>query len=135
MRTWQPFFFFLSLDVENHQPLPSPPLTLSPLPLTLPLQPFRRSVPSHNYDSMQVTDIKGTASKALHPTKNKPCYNLRNDDIEGSIATPHTFKTTRSVDPLNPRYTLPSCKILPPPEPKFTHDSYHVSDIAGTSVS
>ena len=47
---------------------------------------------------------------------------------------PGSFRsvTLLQVNPLAPEYQLPSCKIAPPPEPKFIRDGYSIADIEGT---
>lgn len=42
------------------------------------------------------------------------------------------FRTERCIDPLVPEYTLPSFHVPPAVTPKFTRDSYDISDIEGT---
>lgn len=82
---------------------------------------------------MDSSDIFGTRSSVLHAEKcNKPCYNLRNDDIEGSKPKRTLFTTTRVVDPLNPVYPLPSTKISYVEPLKYLRDSINVGDIQGT---
>ena len=51
-------------------------------------------------------DIAGAMPKTLHPTRNKPCRNNSNTDIDGSVPHPYTFKTNRVVNPLEPEYSL-----------------------------
>ena len=69
----------------------------------------------------------------LHKDTNKPDRQLYHDDIEGSKPrNKFLFRTKRCVNPLEPEYTLPSFVISPPVAPKFTRDSYDVSDIEGT---
>jgi len=78
-------------------------------------------------------DIAGAKSKRLVPeTVNRPQYNNTNDDIEGSKPKPYTFKTNRVNDPMNPQYKLPSAPMQEPVVPKFTRDSFDISDIEGT---
>ncbi|KAG7390404.1 hypothetical protein PHYPSEUDO_007927 [Phytophthora pseudosyringae] len=87
----------------------------------------------HFYDAH---DIQGSTSMQLHPKS----WRAGSDDrfrqlpIEGSTSQPAGFRTDRVVNPLEPKYTLPSFTQAPPPEPKFLRDSYNVSDIAGTSM-
>ena len=90
-------------------------------------QMYTRGMP----DLYNTQDISGAQPQALHSKLNKPHYNLRNDDIEGSQAKPYTFKTTRSVDPNDPQYKLPTVHLEPPPPPRFTRDQISVADIEG----
>lgn len=78
-------------------------------------------------------DITGTASIRLHKDTNKPDRQLCHDDIDGSKPrNKWLFRTTRCVNPLNPEYNLPSFVAAPAVDPKFTRNSYDVSDIDGT---
>ncbi|CAM9357670.1 unnamed protein product, partial [Laminaria digitata] len=78
-------------------------------------------------------DITGTASIRLHKDTNKPDRQLFHDDIDGSKPrNKWLFRTTRCVNPLNPEYNLPSFVAAPAVDPKFTRNSYDVSDIDGT---
>lgn len=80
-----------------------------------------------------VQDIFGTSSMRLHKDTNKPDRQLYHDDIEGSHPrNKFLFRTKRCVNPLEPEYTLPSFTVAPTVAPKFTRDSYDVSDIEGT---
>ena len=63
---------------------------------------------------------------------NKPDRTLCVDDIEGARARRAEFHTERVVNPLEPKYKLPSCEILPPPIPNFIRDHISVDDIQGT---
>lgn len=88
-------------------------------------------------NSYDVSDIPGTKPKrsmmsAAEQRRNAPDFTLKVDDIEGAQPRRAEFITTRCVNPLNPAYALPTCKVIPPPEPKFLRDSYDVSDIPGT---
>eukprot|EP00752_Nemacystus_decipiens_P013439 g11902.t1 len=69
----------------------------------------------------------------LHKDTNKPDRQLYHDDIEGSKPrNKFLFRTKRCVNPLEPEYALPSFVIAPTVAPKFTRDSFDVSDIEGT---
>lgn len=69
----------------------------------------------------------------LHQDTNKPDRQLLLNDIEGSQPrNKWLFRTNRSVNPLEPSYTLPSFVAAPTVTSKFTRDSYDVSDIEGT---
>lgn len=69
----------------------------------------------------------------LHKDTNKPDRQLFHDDIEGSKPKMKwRFRTNRCVNPLEPEYTFPSYVPAPNVSPKFTRDSYDVSDIEGT---
>lgn len=77
-------------------------------------------------------DIKGARSNVLHRETNVRDNTMRVDDIDGAVPTPYTFVTKREVDPLVPKYKLPSYQPAPDAPPKFVRDSYNVTDIAGT---
>lgn len=77
-------------------------------------------------------DVRGAKPLVLHRSVNAPDNKLRVDDIDGAQPKPYTFKTTRNVDPLVPTYQLPSVQHADAVIPKFTRDSFDVSDIAGT---
>jgi hypothetical protein len=85
--------------------------------------------------SIAVGDIKGTASRRLHPADPHKVIglNLTNDDIELSKPRAYTFKTGRENDPLNPAYKVPSCKVENAPTPKFMRETNQLTDIGGTS--
>lgn len=69
----------------------------------------------------------------MHKDTNKPDRQLFHDDIDGSKPrNKWLFRTTRCVNPLNPEYNLPSFVAAPTVNPKFTRNSYDVSDIDGT---
>jgi hypothetical protein len=78
-------------------------------------------------------DIDGAQPKRQHQ-RSVPRNALRVDDIEGaSVLIKDKFlHTKRHEDPLQPNYKLPSCKVAPPPEPKFIKDTLNVDDIDGT---
>ena len=82
-------------------------------------------------------DIEKTSPKRIIPEKtNKPNFNLSNKDIEGTEPRGHhCFNTSRHVDPLNPKYPLPSCpNKYPLPVPMFLRDTLDVRDIPGATV-
>ena len=87
--------------------------------------------------SLKNEDIEKTSPKQIIPDKpNKPNFNLSNKDIEGTEPRGHhCFNTSRHVDPLNPKYPLPSCPDkYPLPVPKFLRDTLDVRDIPGATV-
>ena len=87
--------------------------------------------------SLKNEDIEKTSPKRIIPEKtNKPNFNLSNKDIEGTEPRGHhCFNTSRHVDPLNPKYPLPSCpNKFPPPVPMFLRDTLNVRDIPGATV-
>ena len=82
-------------------------------------------------------DIEKTSPKRIIPEKtNKPNFNLSNKDIEGTEPRGHhCFNTSRHIDPLNPKYPLPSCpNKYPLPVPMFLRDTLDVRDIPGATV-
>lgn len=76
-------------------------------------------------------DIERSCPKLLHVGLNKPEYNLRNDDIEFSMPGCVKIKTTRHLNPLEPKYSLPKSEALPFEVPKFIRDNIQISDIEG----
>lgn len=76
-------------------------------------------------------DIEKAAPKPLHPSLNKPEFNLKTSDICISHSKSGHFKSTRQTDPLNPIYNLPSFEIRPVTPPKFIRDSINIQDIPG----
>jgi len=82
-----------------------------------------------------ISDISGSASKTLHPRDPHKIIglNLTNDDIEGTKPQLYTFKTGRAMDPLNPAYKVPSCKLEEAPVPKYMRETNQTTDISGTS--
>lgn len=76
-------------------------------------------------------DIDKSSPRRLHIKLNKPEYNLSNSDIEYS--QPHCVKCkiTRHLDPLEPKYNLPTSPEYPPYKPRFIRDSMKVDDIQG----
>eukprot|EP00753_Platysulcus_tardus_P016470 PLAT5745.1.p1 GENE.PLAT5745.1~~PLAT5745.1.p1 ORF type:complete len:593 (-),score=191.24 PLAT5745.1:123-1874(-) len=57
---------------------------------------------------------------------------LRVTDIPGARPKPHTFRTARVVDPMNPEYKLPSVEVRPATPPRFVRDAMRADDIPGT---
>jgi hypothetical protein len=76
-------------------------------------------------------DIEKSCPKILHYPLNKPEYNLRNDDIELSWPKCVELNTTRSTNPLEPKYNLPKTEPYPFEVPKFIRNSIPVDDIDG----
>ena len=81
-------------------------------------------------------DIDGAQPKRAHQRR-VPGDNLNVSDIDGaSVLIKDKFlHTKRHEDPLQPNYKLPSCKVVPPPEPRFIKDTMAVDDIDGTRSS
>ncbi|CAM9911517.1 unnamed protein product [Discosporangium mesarthrocarpum] len=93
----------------------------------------KTSVLTNKPNFYNISDIGGTKSMRLHKDTNKPDRALYLDDIEGSKPRNKVFfRTKRCVNPLVPEYTLPSFVPAPTVIPKFTRDSFDVSDIEGT---
>ena len=87
--------------------------------------------------SLKNEDIEKSSPNKIIPEKtNKPNFNLTNKDIEGTEPRGHhCFNTSRHVDPLNPKYPLPSCPDkYPLLVPKFLRDTLDVRDIQGATV-
>lgn len=90
----------------------------------------------HFYNKPQFSqaDVQGSTSKPLSWARNVRDNTLYIDDIEG---TRHSIKdrmmrTGRHVDPLAPKYPLPSYVPAEDPVPKFIKDPLYLSDIEGT---
>lgn len=57
---------------------------------------------------MRNDDILKSTPKVLIPANvNKPSYNMKIDDIEGTHSKMNKFTTTRNTNPLNPTYQIP----------------------------
>ena len=76
-------------------------------------------------------DIEKSSPKLLHIRLKKPEYNLSNSDIEFSTPQCVISKIKRHLNPLEPKYKLPSSNPYPPYEPKFIKDNIKVDDIEG----
>ena len=100
--------------------------------------PRSNSVFTNKIDySLKNEDIEKSSPKQMIPDQtNKPNFNLSNKDIEGTEPRGHhCFSTSRHVDPLNPKYLLPSCPDkYPLPVPKFLRNTLDVRDIQGATV-
>ena len=100
--------------------------------------PRSNSIFSNKIDyCLKNDDIEKTCPNRIIPEKtNKPNFNLSNKDIEGTEPRGHhCFTTSRHVDPLNPKYPLPSCPDkYPLPVPKFLRNTLDVRDIPGATV-
>ena len=80
----------------------------------------------------KLDDIEKTNPKILHYPLDKPNYNLSNSDIEKSSPKLNHLKTTRCLNPLEPKYILPKAENYPPEEKKFIRDTLDIKDIWGT---
>lgn len=68
----------------------------------------------------------------LHYGLDKPHYNMKVDDIEGSRPDIVKFKSTREPsNPLNPVYKLQKVEYVAPEPPKFVRDNMVIDDIEG----
>ena len=76
-------------------------------------------------------DIELSSPKQLHIKLNKPEYNLTNLDIESSTPKCVRCKIKRNLNPLSPKYNLPSNIEYPPYIPKFIRDNINIHDING----
>ena len=76
-------------------------------------------------------EIEKSSPKLLHIRLKKPEYNLSNSDIEFSTPQCVISKIKRHLNPLEPKYKLPSSNPYPPYEPKFIKDNIKVDDIEG----
>lgn len=77
-------------------------------------------------------DIERSNSKTLHMKLNKPEHNLSNEDIEYSMPNCVKIKTKRHLDPLEPKYTLPTSTPVAHLIPKFIRDNIQIDDIDGS---
>jgi hypothetical protein len=75
-------------------------------------------------------DIAGSRPRKLHVGLNKPSNFLVND-IEGAHPASRTFHSRRCVNPLSPKYDLPTYVEHPAPVNKFIRDSLDNSDLEG----
>ena len=84
-------------------------------------------------DFFSTADISGAQPKRTHQRK-ELSDPLRVSDIDGASGQikDRFLHTKRRVDPLQPTYQLPSCKVVPPEDPKFLRDNLNVDDIPGT---
>mmetsp|Transcript_9903 Transcript_9903/g.26131 ORF Transcript_9903/g.26131 Transcript_9903/m.26131 type:complete len:342 (+) Transcript_9903:97-1122(+) len=66
----------------------------------------------------QKDDIPGSRPRTFYPDVNRMTdYSLHTGDIERAQPAFAKFKTSRVVDPLTPRYELPSVRMVPAEEP------------------
>lgn len=74
-----------------------------------------------NKPSFLQSDVYGSTSKPLTRTRNTMDNSLHIDDIEGARVrvTDKMIVTKRRVNPLEPKYELPSFAVVEPYEPKF----------------
>ena len=86
-------------------------------------------------------DIERSNPKMLHILLNKPEYNLSNKDIEFSSASTVRIHETRcskhikpaeALNPLEPKYKLPTVENIDIPVPKFIRDNIQIDDIKGS---
>jgi hypothetical protein len=77
-------------------------------------------------------DIEKSSPKKLVLNLKKPIYNLSNSDIEFSCPNCVKTKIKRHLNPLEPKYTLPSSPEYLPYEIKFIKDSLNSDDIEGS---
>eukprot|EP01138_Halocafeteria_seosinensis_P004942 gb/GECG01005054.1/.p1 GENE.gb/GECG01005054.1/~~gb/GECG01005054.1/.p1 ORF type:complete len:516 (+),score=56.13 gb/GECG01005054.1/:1-1548(+) len=120
----------------------------------------RKYFRTHNL-AYTTQDIEGATPKVRHPSRNKPDlhrnddiekshpqelhgpishgkpdYTLTVKDIEGAECKPDRFKTTRSVNPLDPEYNIPEAEHKPPSPQSYKYFGFYCDDIEGTqSVS
>lgn len=69
-------------------------------------------------------DVPGTTARAFNPSANRPVdLSLTTRDIDGAQPNVATFKTPRCVNPLTPRYDLPTCNVeLSAPSSQRIHE-------------
>ena len=81
-------------------------------------------------------DVAGSRSRPLTRERNVRDLNLFVDDIDGTrhAIRDRMMKTSRHVDPLNPKYQLPSAMPVDPLIPKFIRDNMNVDDIDGAKA-
>ena len=80
-------------------------------------------------------EVPGSKPKLNILTWNRPVMNLTTADIPGNCpATSHfMIHATRHGNPLQPSYSMASCKLAATPEPRFNgRDSLNWSDIKGS---
>jgi hypothetical protein len=77
-------------------------------------------------------DIPGTQSTPLYPLVNRQTdLSLTTNDIERARPQSRTFKTARVVNPLTPRYDLPSARVMEYEIPKPSVHEGEVRDTLG----
>jgi hypothetical protein len=78
-------------------------------------------------------DIPGTKPAQLYPAVRKATdLSLKCRDIEGAFPHRIDFRTDRCTDPLQPQYVLPSFKLCPPEELKYSgRPTNYIDDITG----
>jgi hypothetical protein len=91
----------------------------------------------HTRDTFHRTsDIPGAVAKPRHVHRTGHHDILSHDDIEGTRVRSLDLRTQRRVDPLDPRYQLPSVPDVRAEEKPFKRDFLtDVSDIEGTRSS
>ena len=77
-------------------------------------------------------DIEGAQPKRLHQSKNKPDF-FNVSDIDGAQCR-HHFTSSRHVNPLDPKYELPTAPEIQPSVPRFLRDGMDYSDVEGTTT-
>ena len=77
-------------------------------------------------------DIEKSSPKKLILTLKKPVHNLSNSDIDFSHPNCVKTKIKRHLNPLEPKYILPTSPQYPPYDPKFIKDNINVDDIEGS---
>lgn len=92
---------------------------------------------SHSRETFHHTaDIPGAAAKPKHVFRTGHHDVLDHSDIEGTRVRTTDLHTKRRVDPLDPRYQLPSVPDIRPADLPFKRDLItDVSDIEGTRSS
>ncbi len=92
-------------------------------------------------------EINGCRPRSLiRNNVTRPVLNMTVSDIPGATSGSEQHKSKRSVDPLQPKYALPSYVVVQPvtccsnrplklkDPPKFVRDAIDVSDILGTAT-
>lgn len=74
----------------------------------------RQSNPPNKPDLRSTLDMEGAQPRSLCRSRRGPNFVNRVDDIDGARPRNSDFKTSRTLNPLDPEYKLPSCIVRPP---------------------
>lgn len=112
--------------------------------------PARKSNPSMKSDNLNIDDILSAHPMKAFKTTQRKSYIFDTDDVVGSKRTINRppkdeieysrpvavgFKTKRALNPLCPKYILPSYKDEPVEPPKLLRETNVLSDIEGSCPS
>jgi hypothetical protein len=128
---WRPRSMTLQTIKNDNRNLYQEPRETNKLSDISGAQPKRmREFNNGKSDSTSLSDIAGAQPRRLHVGLNKPSNFLVND-IDGAQPASRIFQSRRCVNPLSPKYELPSFKVPPPPSAKFVRDSFVTTGLEG----